>query len=90
MVAALKYGRHSVGVEIDFDYCRMAACYLKAESQCLSDEPRLQFEKLTQRGGQLCVREEQELYRASPSKKKLEEVGQPTCTQDKTGGQGSW
>ncbi|NOZ20688.1 MAG: site-specific DNA-methyltransferase [Planctomycetes bacterium] len=32
MVAALRTGRNSIGIEIDPDYCRMAARYLKAET----------------------------------------------------------
>ena len=32
MIAALRTGRNSIGVEIDPEYCRMAARYLKAET----------------------------------------------------------
>ena len=74
MVASLKAGRNSIGVEIDPDYCRMAARYLKAESQDLFSRVELKFEKLIQEGKQLCVREEQELYQVRPAKKKLEEI----------------
>ena len=35
MVAALRTGRNSVGVDIDPEYCRMAARYLKAENSGL-------------------------------------------------------
>ncbi len=82
MVAALKCGRNSVGIEIDSDYCRMAARYLKAESQDLFDKSELKFEELIQAEKQLCVREEQELYRVRPAKKKLEEIGQPSVAPD--------
>jgi site-specific DNA-methyltransferase (adenine-specific) len=77
MVAALKSGRNSIGIEIDPDYCRMAARYLKAESQDLFNNAELKFEKLIQTEKRLCVREEQMLYQVPPAKKKLEEIGQP-------------
>jgi modification methylase len=48
MVAALKGGRNSVGVEIDPEYCRMAARFLKAESQGLFNRADLKFEKIIQ------------------------------------------
>jgi len=35
MIAAFRTGRNSIGVEIDPDYCRMAAKYLKAETDDL-------------------------------------------------------
>jgi site-specific DNA-methyltransferase (adenine-specific) len=45
MVAALQNARHSVGVEIDREYCRMAARRLKVESSGLFYAPELLFEK---------------------------------------------
>jgi site-specific DNA-methyltransferase (adenine-specific) len=45
MVAALKNGRNSIGVEIDREYCRMAARRLKAESSGLFSSSELIFEK---------------------------------------------
>ena len=77
MVAALKVGRNSIGIEIDPEYCRMIARYLKAEGQDLFNRAELKFEKLVQAGKQLCVREEQDLYQVQPARKKLEEIGQP-------------
>jgi site-specific DNA-methyltransferase (adenine-specific) len=44
MVAALKTGRNSVGVEIDREYCRMAAIRLQQENEPLFGKARLQFE----------------------------------------------
>ena len=73
MVAALKAGRNSIGIEIDPVYCRMAAGYLKAESQDLFNSAELKFEKLIQTEKQLSVSEEQEFYRVPPAKKKLTE-----------------
>jgi site-specific DNA-methyltransferase (adenine-specific) len=62
MVAALKYQRNSIGVEIDPDYCRMAAAYLKAESNDLFSDVQLIFEKAEERRAAWVVRENQELY----------------------------
>ncbi len=44
MVAALRTGRNSVGVEIDPEYCRMTARYLKAESGDIFSTVKLLFE----------------------------------------------
>jgi site-specific DNA-methyltransferase (adenine-specific) len=71
MVAALKTGRNSIGVEIDPEYCRMTARYLKAESTDLFSNSKLSFEKaLTDRA--CLVKEDQALYEVRPAKKKLE------------------
>ncbi len=45
MVAALKNGRSSIGVEIDREYCRMAARRLKTENSGLFSSSELIFEK---------------------------------------------
>ena len=45
MVAALKNGRNSIGVEIDREYCRIAARRLKAENADLFSSNELIFEK---------------------------------------------
>ncbi|MFZ1947935.1 MAG: site-specific DNA-methyltransferase [bacterium] len=71
MVAALRAGRNSVGVEIEPEYCRMAARYLKAESSDMFADATLSFEKVA--GRQTClVREDHELYGLRPARKKLE------------------
>ena len=44
LVAALKTGRNSIGVEIDREYCRMAAIRLQEENEPLFRKARLQFE----------------------------------------------
>ena len=44
MVAALKYGRNSIGVELDTDYCRMAASRLMNENTSLFGNAQLQIE----------------------------------------------
>jgi len=46
MVAALKNGRNSVGIEIDREYCRMAARRLKTENAGLFGSSELIFERV--------------------------------------------
>ena len=46
MIAALRYGRNSIGVDIDSEYCRMAARHLKKESNNLFTNTELIFEKM--------------------------------------------
>jgi DNA modification methylase len=71
MVAALRNGRNSIGVDIDPGYCRMAARYLKAETADLFSSAKLSFERAST--GRAClVKEEQALYEIRPAKKKLE------------------
>jgi DNA modification methylase len=70
MVAALRTGRNSIGVEIEPEYCRIAARYLKAETPDLFSSKKLVFEEATAERGCL-VREDQALYEVRPAKKKL-------------------
>jgi site-specific DNA-methyltransferase (adenine-specific) len=72
MVAAFRTGRNSIGVEIEPDYCRMAARYLKAETTNLFSVANLIFEKAEKETAHHEVREDHALYRVSPSKKKLD------------------
>lgn len=44
MLAALKTGRNSIGVDIDAQYCRMAAVRLRDENESLFSRAVLQFE----------------------------------------------
>ena len=71
MIASLRTGRNSVGVEIDPEYCWLAARYLKAENPDLFSTSKLTFEKATTERTCL-VREPHELYQVRPAKKKLE------------------
>jgi modification methylase len=75
MVAALKCGRNSVGIEIDPDYCRMAARHLKAENHGFFNTAELKFEKIVQVQDGLRVKEELELYQIRPTRKRLGEIG---------------
>lgn len=71
MVAAFRTARNSIGVEIDSDYCRMAARYLKAETANLFSNAELIFEKAIME--QTCqVKEDRALYGVQPAKRKLE------------------
>ena len=70
MVAALRTGRNSVGVEIDPEYCRMAARYLKAETTDLFSNAELLFEKAIPGTADL-AREDKSLYKVKPAKKKI-------------------
>jgi site-specific DNA-methyltransferase (adenine-specific) len=70
MVAAMRTGRSSVGVDVDPEYCRMAARYLKAENSGLFSEAKLLFGRIdTRRTG--VVMEDRALYEVRSSKKKL-------------------
>ena len=71
MIAALRTGRNSIGVEIEPEYCRMSARYLKAENPDLFSSSKLIFEKATTEGACL-IREDHELYEVRPAKKKLD------------------
>lgn len=70
MIAALRTGRNSIGVEIEPEYCRIAARYLKVENPDLFSSTKLIFEKTTAEHACL-VREDQVLYEVRPAKKKL-------------------
>jgi DNA modification methylase len=71
MIAALRNGRNSIGVEIDPEYCRMAARYLKAETGDLFTKPELRFEKAPAETSAV-VREDSALYEVRPAKKRLQ------------------
>ena len=72
MVAAFKNNRNSIGVEIDPQYCQMAARYLKAESSYLFSDAQLIFEKATTQKEASAVREDRELYEIRPASKPME------------------
>jgi DNA modification methylase len=73
MIAALRYGRNSIGIDIDPEYCRMAARYLKKESSNLFITTELIFEKMTSdQSGNMQVCEDQALYEVKSARKTLE------------------
>ena len=72
MIASLRYGRNSIGMDIDPEYCRMTAGYLKKESSNLFLDTELVFEKLiSDKSGQLQVCEDQGLYEVRSARKSL-------------------
>lgn len=73
MIAALRYGRNSIGIDIEPEYCRMAARYLKKESSNLFINTELIFEKMeADISGQMKVCEDQALYEVKSARKSLE------------------
>lgn len=71
MVAALRSGRNSIGIEIDPEYCRMAAKYLKAETGDFFTTAELRFERAPTETSAM-VKEDNALYEVRPAKKRLE------------------
>lgn len=71
MVAALRTGRNSIGIDIDPEYCRMAARYLKADNTDLFSTAKLLFERVEPETAYL-LKEDPALYNVRPAKKKLE------------------
>jgi len=72
MVAALKYDRNSIGVEIDPEYCRTAASYLKAESCNLFSDVEIAFEEAISEKPAFMVKEDSVLYQVRPARRRLE------------------
>jgi DNA modification methylase len=69
MVAALRTNRNSIGIEIDAEYCRMAAQRLRNEANNLFTQARLVFERSElSKEGLARLREEPELYTIGKSK----------------------
>ena len=76
MVAGMKNNRHSIGIELDRDYCIQAAKRLKAEASDLFVKADLIFEKAE---GELSVKEDQELYKVKPQKRRKEAEQNSSC-----------
>ncbi len=74
MIAALKYGRNSIGIEIDLDYSRMAARYLKAEGSALFTEAELAFERATVEESMCIVEKAPDLCHTRAAKVRLEQA----------------
>ena len=71
MIAALKNARHSIGVEIDREYCRMAARRLKAENSGLFATSELSFEKAETEASRQRVYLDAELTRLRTSRQPI-------------------
>jgi site-specific DNA-methyltransferase (adenine-specific) len=73
MIASLRYGRNSIGIDIDSEYCRMAARYLKKESSNLFLNTELIFRKMIpDNTGQMKICEDQALYKVKSARKTIE------------------
>jgi len=73
MIAALRYNRNSIGIEIDPQYCCMVARYLKAESSNLFTKINLIFEKMIKdKSGLLQLNENQSLYKVKSTTRLIE------------------
>jgi DNA modification methylase len=72
MIASLRYGRNSIGIDIDPEYCRMAARYLKKEGSSLFFDTELRFEKMiVDNAGHMQVCEDQALYEVRSARKTM-------------------
>lgn len=72
MVASLRAGRNSIGVEIDPEYCRLAARYLKTEVGGLFSKADLSFEKAQIEEVQgSAVQEAPALYDVQPARARM-------------------
>lgn len=71
MIAALRTNRNSIGVEVDSEYCRLAARLLKAETGNLFSTIKVHFERIADETPSR-VEEDQALYDARPARKKLD------------------
>ena len=73
MIASLRYGRNSIGMDIEPEYCRLAASHLKKESSNLFYDTKLIFEKMIpDKSGHLQVSEDQGLYEVRSARNILE------------------
>jgi len=73
MIASLRYGRNSIGIDIESVYCRIAARFLKKESCNLFFKTELFFEKMiSDHSGHLQVCEDQALYEIRSARKIME------------------
>jgi len=72
MIAALRNDRNSIGLDIDAEYCRIAARYLKKESCNLFMQTQLIFEMMIKdQADHLQVREDQALYNVRSARKMM-------------------
>ena len=73
MIASLRYDRNGIGIEIDPDYCRMAARYLKKESSSFFYDTELIFEKMIpDKSGRTQVCEDQALYEVRSARNRFD------------------
>ncbi len=69
MIASLRNSRNCIGIDIDKEYCRMAARYLKAEIDSSPNKVKLIFQKMTNgSSGKIKISEDQFLYKVRKAK----------------------
>jgi len=72
LIAALRNGRNGIGIEIDPEYCRMAAKIMKTECVDLFSKTNLLFEKTVKEfGGIVRVCEDSRLYQVTKMRKAM-------------------
>jgi len=72
MIASLRYGRNSIGIDIDPEYCHMATRYLKKESSNLFFDTEMRFEKMiVDNAGHMQVCEDRALYEVRSARKTM-------------------
>jgi DNA modification methylase len=71
MLASMKSGRSSIGIEIDREYCRMAASRLKREGHDLFSDIKLEFKRqVKSREHGAVLRDEKAGYRSKSTKRR--------------------
>jgi DNA modification methylase len=66
LIAALRNGRNGIGIEIDPEYCRMAAKLIKTECMDLFSETNLLFEKIVKEFGDAArIAEDNQMYQVT-------------------------
>ena len=75
MIAAFRTNRNSIGVEIEPDYCRLAARNLKTETANLFSKTQLLFEKVSAEQPSM-VMEDQALYELKPARRKVKQANE--------------
>lgn len=80
MIAALRTGRNSIGIDVEPEYCRMAARYLKAESSSFFVKTDLIFEKMVHEPiGHLQICEDRALYNVKTARKTMDKTVERTA-----------
>ena len=75
MLAAYNTGRNSIGVEIDSEYCRIAAHRLREQTSSLFSKAQLIFEKAEQTPqGVVRLRDEPEMYKTHKQTKRAVKI----------------
>ena len=72
LIAALRNGRNGIGIEIDPEYCRMAAKFINTECVDLFSKTNLLFEKTVKEfGGIVRVCEDSQMYQVTKMRKAM-------------------